>query len=119
MINLPKLLKSFTFAFKGFDTLIKQENNFRFHLLAAMVVIFLSIYLEITKVEWILIILCIALVWMAEAFNSALEMLVDLVTAEKNPLAGKIKDVAAAAVTLMAMGALIVGIIVFYPHLVG
>ena len=67
--------------------------------------------------EWVAISICIALVLALEALNTALEYLTDLVSPEYHPLAGKAKDAAAAAVLLVALGAIVVGLIVFIPHL--
>mgnify|MGYP006267369755 FL=1 len=65
-----------------------------------------------------MIILVIGLVWMAEALNTALEFLTDLVSPEYHPLAGKAKDVAAAGVLLAALTALITGVLIFGPHII-
>ncbi len=74
-------------------------------------------YFEISITEWSLVILCIAGVLSAEAFNTGLEYLTDLVSPEYHLLAKKTKDVAAAGVLLMAIGAAIIGIIIFFPKI--
>jgi diacylglycerol kinase len=67
--------------------------------------------------EWVALVICIVLVLALEAVNTALEYLTDLVSPEYHPLAGKAKDVAAAAVLIAAIGAVWVGILIFMPYL--
>ena len=77
----------------------------------------LRLYFKIERTEWLSITLVAALVLSAEAMNTAIEFVVDLVSPDYHPLAGKAKDVAAAAVLLAAFGAIIVGLIVFVPKI--
>ncbi|MCF6176309.1 MAG: diacylglycerol kinase family protein [Victivallaceae bacterium] len=72
---------------------------------------------KLTSIEWALIIFAIIIVWMAEASNTAIEFLADSITKAQHPLIGKAKDVAAAGVLVTAIGAAIVGIIIFCPYL--
>ena len=72
-------------------------------------------FFEVSRWEWCLLILCVAVVLAAEAFNSALEYLVDLVSPGQHPLAGKAKDIAAGAVLIVAIGAALVGLLIFIP----
>jgi diacylglycerol kinase len=117
MINFKKRLESFGFAFKGLSTLFQTQENARIHLVAIVFVSILSFLLKISTDEWCFIIFAFAMVLAAEAFNTAIEFLVDLVSPHYHPLAGKAKDVAAAAVLLTAIGAAIVGMIIFVPKL--
>ena len=89
----------------------------RIHLIAAILAILLSFFLQITTIEWCLILICIFLVMAAEIFNSAIEYGIDLVTKEKQDLAKKAKDAAAGAVLVLAFLSLIVGAIVFIPKI--
>ena len=82
-----------------------------------MAVIGLGVYCRITRLEWALLALAVAGVWTAELLNTAIEALTDLVSPAWHPLAGKAKDVAAGAVLLAALGALVVGALVFGPYL--
>ncbi len=75
-------------------------------------------FFSINTTEWCLVTLSIALVLSAEGFNTAIEHLTDLTSPDYHPLAGKAKDVAAGAVLLAAMGAAIIGIIIFSPYLI-
>lgn len=72
-------------------------------------------YFDISSMEWVALVLCIALVFAMEAVNTALEYLTDLVSPGFHPLAGKAKDAAAAAVLLAAAGAVVVGLVIFLP----
>ena len=112
---LKKRIDSFGFAFKGIFDLLKTQINARIHLCAAIFVFILGWYFQITAIEWCLCIFAIASVIAAEAFNTALEFLTDLVSPDYHILAGKTKDVAAAGVLITAIGAAIVGLIIFLP----
>ena len=78
---------------------------------------FTGLWLQIEKQDWLILVLTIAMVWMAECFNTALEQVVDLVSPDIHPLARQAKDVAAAAVLISAIFSLIVGLIIFLPPL--
>ena len=110
--SLLKCLKSFRFAWKGFIYVFLNENNMKYHILAAIIVVMLGIWLKFNSIEWIIIVFCIGLVWAAEIFNTAIEKLVDLVSPEQNPNAGLVKDIASGAVLVTAMMALVIGVII-------
>lgn len=116
-MDWKKLLNSFQYAFNGFRLLLKAENNFRFHFLAMLVAVVLGAVLTLTMAEWSVLCIQIALVLSAEALNTALEKLCDFVEPERHPTIGAVKDIAAAAVLLMAMSAVIVGCIIFLPKI--
>ncbi|WP_226915701.1 diacylglycerol kinase family protein [Hymenobacter siberiensis] len=107
---------SFGHAGRGVWTALRSEVHLRFHALATVVVIGLGFYCRITRLEWALVAISVASVWAAELVNTAIEALTDLVSPAYHPLAGKAKDVAAGAVLLAALGALVVGALVFGPH---
>lgn len=113
MIDIQKFIKSLGYSFEGFVSLIKSENNARIHFVATICVIITGVLFNISDFEWYWIGFAIALVWICEAFNSALETMVDLVSPEKNPLAKKIKDISAAAVLFASIFALFVALKVF------
>lgn len=117
MSTLKKRIDSFRFAFKGLADLFISQPNARIHGVATIIALILGGILGLSKIEWCLIILCIFAVLAAEAFNTALEYLTDLVSPEYHLLAGKTKDVAAAGVLLTAFGALIIGIIIYLPKM--
>lgn len=109
-------LKSFKFAFQGLWHVVQHEHNFRVHLFAALLVISLSFYVNLSQFEWLWIVAAITMVVVAELFNSSIEKFVDLVSPEFSPKAGIIKDIAAAAVLIAAIAAVVIGIIIFYPY---
>ena len=115
--NIKERLKSFVYAGKGIYALISSEHNAWIHCAAIVLVTLAGFYFDITKEEWLAIVLCFGLVLAAEAFNTAIEKLVDLISPERNPLAGKVKDIAAGAVLICAITAVIVGVIIFVPYL--
>lgn len=117
MIDVPKFIRSLGFAFRGLKTLVVSENNARIHFIATLGAVGAGVGFDVSKNEWLWLALAIALVWMTEATNTALEKLVDLVSPEYHPLAGQVKDVAAAAVLVTAFFALAVAGFVFLPKL--
>jgi len=113
-----KRILSFYYAFKGLADVVRSQANMRIHLLAAAVALFAASFFNISSGEWLALILTIGLVLSAEAMNTAIEYLTDLVSPTQHPLAGKAKDAAAAAVLLSAFIAVVVAGIIFIPHIV-
>lgn len=109
--------RSFIYAFAGIRALFSGEHNARIHAVAALAVIIAGFLFRITAMEWVAILLCIAGVFMAEAFNSAIEAIADKVSPGKDPLIGRAKDLAAGAVLLFVIGTVCVGLIIFLPRL--
>ena len=114
--DLKKQLRSFGYAWKGIQSCVGKEQNLSFHLIAAMAVIIAGIVLGITRTEWIMVVMCIGTFIAAELFNTAIEKLVDLVSPERHPVAGRVKDIAAGAVLICAVAAAIIGLIIFIPY---
>lgn len=112
-----KLINSFKYAIEGFISSFKTERNMKIHVLAMLIVIILGIYFKINAIEWCFISISVALVIGSELFNTALETIVDMVCPEKNPKAKLAKDISAAAVLAFAIGAAIIGGIIFIPKL--
>ncbi|MGK0390395.1 MAG: diacylglycerol kinase (ATP) [Maribacter sp.] len=108
-------LNSFKYAFKGIADLFINTPNARIHLFMGIAVAICGYLFQISITEWCFCILCISLVLAAEAFNSAIEYLTDLVSPDYHVQAGKTKDVAAGAVLLTSIGAATVGLIIFLP----
>lgn len=102
-------LLSFKYAWQGFLDLLRHQPNVRIHILAAAVAITLGLWLRINYFEWAFIVGCISSVLVAEAFNTALEYLTDLISPQYNVLAGRAKDAAAAAVLITAAASLVIG----------
>ena len=109
---------SFGHAGRGVWSALRSEVHLRFHAVATVVVIGLGFYSGLSRLEWALVALAVAGVWAAELMNTAVEALTDLASPAYHPLAGKAKDVAAGAVLLAALGALVVGALVFVPHFI-
>jgi len=110
-------MRSFGYAFKGLAYATRTQLNFRVHLMAMLIAVFAGYALHISVNEWQWVMLSIALVLICELLNTALEYLVDLVSPGYNELAGRVKDIGAAAVTIAALFALITGLIIFLPKL--
>ncbi len=114
---LRSRVRSFGYAFRGIATLFREQVNARIHLLAVILITGLGLWLGLSASEWCDIVICMALVIMAEAINTALEYLVDLASPEYHVLAGKAKDVAAAAVLLSVIFCAVVWALIFVPKL--
>ena len=110
-------LRSFRFAFAGIWTLLKSQHNAWIHALATLVVVVAGWYCHLAVTEWCLLTLAITMVWVAEGLNTAIEYLADMVSPQFHPLIEACKDVAAGAVLLAAIGSLVIGLLVFGPHL--
>jgi len=115
--SVASRLESFRCAFRGVWTILVSQHNARIHLLATVCACSLGLLIRISLLEWCAIVIAIAMVWTAEALNTALEFLCDVASPEFHPLVQKAKDVAAAAVLCSAIGAAVIGLLVFGPHL--
>jgi diacylglycerol kinase (ATP) len=111
------IFRSFQYAFKGILILF-SERNFIVHCIATIVVILAGLFYSITKTEWLIIVLCIASVLCAEAFNSALERLCNHLHPELHENIRKVKDIAAGAVLIVALAAAVIGAMIFVPYMV-
>lgn len=109
--------KRFLNAFRGVRIVIATTRHFMIHLFFAALSVVLGFYLHISEMEWIAIIFAIGFVIMAEAFNTAIEIDIDLTSPEYHPYARDTKDVAAGAVLVATFTAVIVGLIVFIPKI--
>jgi len=114
---MRRFLKSFGYSFEGIAYAFKFEANFRFHMAALIIVAFAGWHFHLTLSEWLWIIAVSGIVIMAELFNTAIEVLVDLVSPEIHPKAKIVKDIASAAVLIAAILAAIMGLIIFIPKL--
>jgi len=110
-------MSGFGYASKGLIEAIRTQFNIRFHFAATIGVIALAFYFDLTVTEWCFILLSIGLMWTTELLNTAIEYLTDFVSPEFNELAGKVKDIAAAAVLLAAIVSASVGLIIFMPKI--
>lgn len=110
-------INSFKYAIQGIIDLFQSQPNARIHLFVLFFVLIAGSYFQLTTIEWCLITLVSTTVLAAEAANTAVEYLTDLVSPNYHVLAGKAKDAAAASVLFTAIGAVIVGLLIFVPHL--
>lgn len=110
-------IRSFACAFNGIRITLTSQKNAWIHACATFFIMIAGFYFGLSKSEWCWIILAIVSVWTAEGLNTAFEFLADVASPEFHPLAGKAKDVAAGAVLITAIGALVIGIIVFTPYI--
>lgn len=110
--------ESFRFAATGMVQALRSERNMRIHIAVAILAVLLSYALGLGRLETVIVVLATVIVIVAEMVNTALEHLVDMVTAEYHPLAAKVKNIAAGAVLTAAVGAAVVGIMIFGPRLV-
>ena len=113
-----KLINSFKYAIEGIISSFKTERNMKIHVLAMTVVIALGFFFKLDKIEWCFIIIAIASVISVELFNTAIETVVDIVSPERNPKAKLVKDIAAGAVLVVAIGAAIIGFIILGPRVI-
>jgi diacylglycerol kinase len=117
--DVGRIVSSFGFAGSGFVHLWKTQNNARVHGIATVLIVAIAVWLQLAPHDAALLVFAIALVWAAEAMNTAIEATVDLVTEERRPLARIAKDTAAAAVLVCAFGAAVVGALILGPALYG
>ncbi|MGD8603840.1 MAG: diacylglycerol kinase family protein [Anaerolineales bacterium] len=110
-------LAAFRHAFSGWAYVLRTQKNAWIHAFATLMVVALGLWLGINHQEWAIILMAIALVWMAEFLNTSLEAVVDLASPDEHPLAKAGKDVGAAAVLISALGAAIIGFLILGPPL--
>lgn len=108
---------SFKYAGEGVWHAMQTQRNFRVHLFAAVTVVALGQWLGLPPTSWAILIVTIGSVLWAELMNTAAETLVDLVSPDYHPLAKQVKDLAAGAVLVMAIAAVIVGLMLLGPPL--
>lgn len=114
-----KMINSFKNAFNGMIVSFKQERNMKIHISIMFLVILLGIIFKIKTVEWIICIICFALVIGGELFNTAIEIIVDIAMPNFNEKAKKAKDISAGAVLVLAIASAIIGFIIFVPKIIG
>lgn len=113
---MSRLLNSFRYAFRGIGLYFTSGKNVNIHLAATVAVVAMGLYFHIHTHDWLVLLVFITIVHVTEALNTALESLVDLVSPQQHPLAGKVKDMAAGAVLISAIAAVIAGAIIFFPY---
>jgi undecaprenol kinase/diacylglycerol kinase (ATP) len=109
--------KAFIHAFEGLFHFIRNDRNGKIHFIISLLVCIAGIILHLSTAEWMIILLCMAIVLGFEMCNHALEKLCDAVHPDHHPLVKIAKDVAAAAVLWSAIIAVIIGLILFVPKI--
>lgn len=108
-------VRSFKYAWQGIIVSFRSEANLKIHLIIALLVIVCGFLFKISVQEWLICIICFGLVISMELMNTVVETLVDYISTDLHPLAGKAKDIAAGAVLVSAILAAIAGLIIFVP----
>jgi diacylglycerol kinase len=114
---MRKRIEAFSYAFQGWGYVLRTQRNAWIHSLASLAAFVLAWWLELGRTEWAILFLTVALVWMAELINTALEAVVDLASPQQHPLAKIGKDVGAAAVLIGALTAVVIGLLILGPPL--
>ncbi len=113
--SFGKRLKSFGYALDGLVVFFATQVNAWLHLLAVIGVVIMGWLFDVSNIEWCFLVAAIGLVFVAEILNTSIEFLVNKVSLDHDELAGKVKDLAAAAVLIASIIALIIGLIIFIP----
>ena len=112
------IFRKFGYALRGLKTSFKEEKSLVIHCIVALFAIVVSAILQLSPTNWAIIILVIGIVISSELINTAIENVVDMVAFKFNFNAKKIKDIAAAATLILAIVAVIVGLLIFIPRIV-
>ena len=114
---LRSRINAIRIAFDGLFYVLRTQPNVKVYLVITVAVVLAGFLFRISRIEWIILVITIGFVWSAEAFNTAVESLVDLVSPEKNDDAKIIKDSSAGAVLISAIISILVGLVIFGPYL--
>lgn len=118
VLSIKRLRKSFGYAFKGIDDVIKHEPNMKIHVVVAILVVIMAFIFKVSIIEWIILVLLIGAVLAAETINTTIENLVDMYTKEYDEKAKIVKDTAAGTVLILAITSAIIGLIIFIPKII-
>jgi diacylglycerol kinase (ATP) len=110
-------IRSFQHAFRGLWHMLRCQHNAWIHAAATLLVLGAGLFLRFSRADWLWIVLAIALVWMAEALNTAFEFLADAASPDFHPLVRDAKDVAAGAVLVTATASTVIGIVILLPYI--
>lgn len=117
-MNIVQLMVSFKNAFAGLKHTLKTQRNMRIHFIIAILALLLSVFLKISRTELLMVFFSIFLVISMELFNTAVEIIIDMISSEYNIRAKIVKNVSAAAVLVAAFNAVIVAYLVFLDKLI-
>ncbi len=116
--SVSKRIASFKYAIQGIRIVLKEEHNFRVHLIAAFILVVLGVFFQISPLEWCHCISGIGLVLVTEMINTGIENICDFLSLKKDTRIGSIKDIAAGAVLISSIVAFVIGLIIFLPKLI-
>ncbi|MBQ2640325.1 MAG: diacylglycerol kinase family protein [Bacilli bacterium] len=116
-LDKKRLRNSFKYAFQGVKQTYLGEQNMKIHTIIAIIVVVCGFIFKISYVEWLICLVLICLVLMAEFFNTSIEYVVDLISPNIHPLAKAAKDTASAGVLMMAIISTIAGLMIFVPKI--
>jgi diacylglycerol kinase len=111
-------MQSLRHARRGVRHAVSSQRNIRIHLVAAAAVFAFAVYLQLSYYELIALVLAICFVLISEMINTAIEEVVNFVSPTRSMPAMIAKDVAAGAVLFSSICAIIVGCLIFIPHLI-
>lgn len=117
MFNFKFFFQSFKYAFKGLKKALQKEQSFRIQVLVAFLVLILGFYVRLNRIEFVIILAMITLVLSLELINTTAEKIIDVVNPKKHPKIRFIKDVMAGSVLMAVFGAMLIGLIIFLPHI--
>ena len=118
VLDGKRLGRSFKAAFEGIASTYKKEQNIKIHTFISILVVVFGFFLKINYIEWLVCLVLIGFVLMAEFFNTAIEYVVDLASPDIHPLAKAAKDTASAGVLMMAIIAAVIGCVIFIPKII-
>ena len=117
-LDAKRLGRSFKAAFEGIASTYKKEQNIKIHTIISFIVILGGFIFKINYIEWLVCLVLIGFMLMAEFFNTAIEYVVDLASPEIHPLAKAAKDTASAGVLMMAIISALIGCVIFIPKII-
>ncbi len=114
--SIAARLKSVVYAVQGLAFMLRTQHNAWLHLAATGVVVALGLFFHVQPDDWRWLIVAIVMVWVAEAFNTAVEYVCDVVSPDYSEAVRRAKDIAAGAVLICAAGAVVIGAITLWPY---
>ena len=115
--NFKRATKSFVYAFRGLRSVWKKEQNFRFHSVAAILILILAVFLKLEKTDFAIILLLIGVVLILELVNTVFERLIDILKPRIHESSKEIKNISSAIVLTAAIFSVIIGTIIFLPYI--
>ncbi len=116
--SIVRRAKSFSYAFRGIMIFLKTQHNAWVEILVAIIWIYLGLFFQINTIEWMMLVFAIGSIFVSEAFNTALEIDIDLTSPSYHPFARDTKDVAAGAVLLASLVGIAVVLMIFLPKII-